>query len=103
MIFDSCSFISEYLHIARPSLFTGKRLVEPQLNEFGIKALACHQNAESIDQIEQFIIDIIENRPDPMRQAKDEFYAHFILKYNTPTPSANIINYLRKALVNDRT
>lgn len=70
MIFDSVSFIVEYLYTRKPSLFTYKEGVEEQLNEYGLKAFDCHSKARNLQDVDCFIQNLLQRKQDEMAEKK---------------------------------
>lgn len=98
MIFDSGSFINEYLCTMKPSLFTCNPDVENQLNDFGKIALNCHQKAYSPDDVRSFVEDLINGSPDPKAEIKKEYYREYLIPPNGVSASQNIIDSIKKEL-----
>lgn len=98
MIFDSVSFIVEYLYTQKPSLFTYKEGVEGQLNEYGLQAFACHSKARNIHDIEYFIQKLLQGEPDEMSEKKAAFYNAYLRLPEGRTASDNIYEYIATKL-----
>lgn len=98
MIFDSSSFITEYIYTLKRSMFINKKSTDKLLNEFGQEAISCHQNGTSMQDIEAFVIQVIHNAPDPCLEIKNAFYTKFVEPYNTPSPSHRILNHITAIL-----
>ena len=98
MIFDSISFIYEYLYTQKPSLFIYNNNIDEQLNDFGKAALKCHQFAVSVYDIENFILQVINQEPDPLLNRKKDFYQKNIQPSNAQTASENILMNLLSEL-----
>ncbi|MEG1588483.1 MAG: CDP-glycerol glycerophosphotransferase family protein, partial [Mucinivorans sp.] len=98
MIFDSVSFISEYLYTQKPSLFINVDPTKLVLNEFGRIAISCHEKATNMAQIIAFVDRIIRGDIDPKAGQKKLFYEKYIAQYHTPNASTNILEYLTKTI-----
>lgn len=98
MVFDSVSFIHEYLFTKKKSLFIYGENIEKQLNEFGIEALHCHQIGYNISDIDRFISDVVEEKPDMLYEAKESYYKKNIIPANTELASQNILNAILESL-----
>lgn len=61
MIHDSGSFLVEYLYVKQPVLYLMTSNTVNNFNEFGIKALNTCYQAFSMEDIQEFIISIINN------------------------------------------
>jgi CDP-glycerol glycerophosphotransferase (TagB/SpsB family) len=79
MIFDSISVITEYLYTKKPSLFLYKDTVDGQLNEFGLKALRCHQLGRNRADIVSLIEGLIDGTRDPLAAKKERFFASYLI------------------------
>lgn len=99
LIFDSVSFINEYLYTRKPSLFTDKSDITAQLNEFGLKAFDCHLKAHNESDIDNFIMSLINNEKDPMFQKKEEYYTKYLLPKNNMSASQNIFEYIKQTIL----
>lgn len=99
MIFDSVSFICEYMYTGKPSLFTmidAKTL--PLFNEFGEMAFKCLYHSYSEDDVKHFIENVVLCSDDSMKQERDMFFQQYLTPINNHTPSQNIFNYLERVL-----
>ena len=96
---DCGSFIAEYLYTRKPALrIDGAPNSVEEFNPFAQQCLSMYYHANCEEQIEQFIRDIIENN-DPMKNKRDDFYNRVLLPPNGITASENIVNYLKKELL----
>lgn len=98
MIFDSVSFIVEYLYTQKPSLFTYKKGVENQLNEYGIRAFECHEKASSLQEVDVFIRNLISGVSDDFAMRKGVFYQEYLALPNGRTAADNIYDYIIEKL-----
>ena len=92
MIHDCSSFIAEYQYTHNPVMFL--MLDEKQKSfqgEFGQKAFEAHYLGKSTKDIENFIIDIINNR-DYMQDVRDKFVKDYLTPPNGISACDNIIN-----------
>ncbi len=92
MIFDSCSFINEYLYTQKPSMFITNDVVKSQLNDYGLDAFDCHQKASSEKDIIEFIESLINHNPDPMAKEKQLYYEKYISMFDEISASERIIS-----------
>lgn len=93
MVFDSSSFITEYIYTDKPSLFINKKNTTNMLNDFGKDAIECHQDAQTIEEIEHFINNVTIGQ-DLYKAKRCAFIDKYIKPYNTPSASQNIINHI---------
>lgn len=89
MIHDCSSFICEYLYMQKPVLYLDNGNDFPQ-NNLGRGGLQQHYHANTHEQIEQFIQDIISGN-DPMRESRSAFVRQNLLPPNGKTAAENII------------
>ena len=98
LIHDSGSFTAEYLHCGKPLLFTMKENIEEQFNSFGKITLQHHYYAYTAKDIERFIVDIVINNNDYMKEKRDNLYKDTLILNNQNTASNNIYNYICKEI-----
>jgi hypothetical protein len=98
MIFDSCSFITEYLYTKKPSLFLYKDTMYGQFNEFGMKALDCHKIGFNESDITTFIDSLIIGKRDTMAEKKEHFYNAYLVPSNHKSASMNIFQEIQNVL-----
>ncbi len=94
MIFDSCSFLNEYLYTQKPSMFITNDIVKSQLNDYGLDAFDCHQKANSEKDIIEFIESLINQKPDPLATQKQIYYKKYIAMFEEKSASERIISEL---------
>lgn len=91
IIHDSASFITEYLMLNKPALRTyNGRDPKTQFNEFSLACLEHYYKALNANDVENFIIDVI-NDVDPMKDARGHFVNEHLLPPNAKLPSQNIV------------
>lgn len=99
MIFDSTSFIAEYLYTGKPSLFTiTNENVFNLLNDFGKQAIKNHYHGYDENDIEKFIIEVVCEEIDTMKEKRKSFYETYLMSSNLKKPSKNIYDYICKEL-----
>lgn len=89
MIHDSSSFIKEYLLVNKPCLYLQREKVKATFNNSTLQALKCYQRAHNIENIESFILQII-NGEDPMKKARNNYIQTYLLPSGS-SPVNNII------------
>lgn len=90
MIFDSGSFIAEYLFCGKPAMYTRNREdVEVVLNEFGKMALNIHYQGHNMSDIYEFIDMLIRNE-DTKKNERDTFYKQYLKTKDGKSASQNI-------------
>lgn len=100
IIHDSASFITEYLILNKPSLRTHNgRDLKLQFNDFSLACLEHYYMAYNADDIEQFILNLIEGK-DPMKEARTHFVKEQLLPPEGHLPSENIVRDLIESIDN---
>jgi len=94
MIHDCSSFTIEYHYTKNPVLYLlrGEHRTD-NLNEFARKAYNLHQKARSKEEIEQFLVNILEGK-DENKPEREQFYQEYLLPPNGKTACENIIQCL---------
>jgi hypothetical protein len=99
LIFDSASFMVEYLCCGKPSLFTlSDSNVKDRFNEFGKMAFEQHYHAYNELDIYNFIENVVCENKDKMKKNRETFYARYLIPPNNKTASENIYNEVCKEL-----
>lgn len=94
MIHDSGSFLVEYLYVDKPVMRTDNgRPMKDEFNDFIMECMEHYYHARSEEDIENFIVDVIEGR-DVKRDTRREFCSKTLNTYNGQLPSYNIYEYL---------
>jgi CDP-glycerol glycerophosphotransferase (TagB/SpsB family) len=101
MIFDSCSFLNEYLYTQKPSVFLTNDVVKSQLNKYGLDAFECHQQAHTEDHLIKFIESLIHGYPDPLIDAKRRYYEKYIAMFEIQSASDRIISEIYTSIYNN--
>lgn len=96
MIHDSASFIIEYLYLNKPVMRTlnGEDL-SVMYNPFGLQCIDNHYLAHSEQDIEQFILNVIDG-VDPMKEQRTRFIENTLLPDGSP--SQNIVNDILESI-----
>ncbi len=83
MIFDSISFIVEYLFTLKPALYTVCKNAKLTFNSFGMDAFDRHYHTKNIkEDIKRFIDNVILNESDPLMDKRKEFVSQFLNQNN---------------------
>ena len=99
IIFDSGSFIAEYLFCGKPSLFTflNNKVME-RFNKFGKMALEYHYHAYNEADIINFLENVVFNGVDTKRDNRGKFYRENLVPPNGVSASENIYNDICKEI-----
>lgn len=99
MIFDSASFVAEYLCCGKPSLFTfSDSNAKDRFNEFGKLALEQHYHAYNETQIMYFIENVVCAGKDIKKENREAFYHKHLIPPNDKTASKNIYDEICKEI-----
>lgn len=92
MIHDCSSFQVEYIYVNNPVLFLIRdEFTNDNLSSISKKSFEVHEKANSIDEIENFIINVI-NGNDVKKKQREEFITNNLLPPNNKTACENIID-----------
>ena len=92
LIHDCSSFTIEYHYTKNPVLYLIKDDHHADgLNEFGKKAFKMHYLGRNEEDIESFVINIIQGK-DNMKKKREDFYKRYLLPPYGKPASINIIN-----------
>lgn len=98
MIHDSGSFITEYLYVNKPVMRTINDIPFSQMyNDFVVKCLKNYYLAKSPNEVEQFIIDVM-NGVDTLKEKRTRFINDFLVPNGLP--SHNILNDILDSIDN---
>ncbi|HOX31138.1 MAG TPA: hypothetical protein PLB91_02335 [Spirochaetales bacterium] len=109
LVHNSGSFLSEYLVTRKPALFigadneymvNGSKYSAGQIkwNAYGKDAIAKHYIAASQDQIRSFIERVVLSGDDYMKNQRNEFVDHVILRSGGGSSSERIVGYIKDEL-----
>lgn len=91
MIHDCCSFSIEYLYTDNPVLYlTGNTNHTDSLNEFAKEAFYLHEQAFKQEDIERFIINVVNGNDNNLAKRK-EFYQRYLIPPHHKSACENII------------
>ncbi len=98
MIHDCHSFIVEYLYTQKPVLYLANYDRESQCNDVGKKALSCHYQGISKDDIIRFIEDVVLAGKDDMKEKRKCFYNDILVPPHGLSVAENIVNEIMDAI-----
>ena len=89
MIHDCSSFTAEYLYMQKPCMYlvNGKK---HSLNDFGVACNAQYYKGKSVDDVEQFVVNVV-NAIDPKREEREHFFQKYLLLPDDKSACDNII------------
>lgn len=97
MIHDCGSFIVEYLYTKKPVMYLGNSR-EGQSNIVGLKAYDAHYHGTTIEDVENFLLEVVLTGNDSMKEKRIKFYNEVLLPPNGKTVAENIINEIIKGI-----
>ena len=101
MIFDSISFVTEYMCTGKSSLFLVKDSgVKDKFNEFGQRAFGLLYLGYDSNSIESFIQNVVIEGRDNMKSTRDSFVRDVLCPPNSYLASENIIKNLKESIWN---
>lgn len=99
MIHDSGSFTVEYLYSQKPVLFMVRdEHVKDQWNPFGQECFDLHYHSKNMEQVEQFLVDVVINDEDPLKAKRELFFKEYLYPKDGVLPSLKVVNYIKKQL-----
>lgn len=99
MIFDSISFMAEYMVTGKPSLFTSGEKNVLDFDEFGLEVYSkLYQTKNLKNDIETFIQNIVLNENDYRKNERQEFIENYLKAPNNASASQNIYNNIIETL-----
>lgn len=102
MIHDCCSFTTEYLFTKKPVMYLCRdNDMTERFNVFGIKAFEQHYHGHSIEDIENFIQDVVVNGTDPMKAQRERFFEEYLEPKDGILPSQKILNTIEQFINGD--
>lgn len=101
MIHDSESFTVEYLYTHKPVMYIAGFDNLSQFNMVGVEAYSCHHVATNKTDIEKFIIDVVINGNDNMREKRKKFYDNVLTPPNQKMASENIFDNIVTAVFSE--
>lgn len=97
LIHDCGSFITEYLLTNKPSLFMVRNEnVMEHWSKYGDRALDAHYQSRNLDQVIEFIEEVVLGENDWMKTKRLNFIKDVLLPPNQISASENILRYLEK-------
>jgi len=100
MLHDSGSFTVEYLFVNKPVMYLVKDNQQPQqlFNTFGEKAFQQHYHAHSVEDIENFLKEVVLKGNDPIKTEREKFYNDYLAPIGGKMPSENIVGYIKNLI-----
>lgn len=92
------SFMVEYLYTQKPGLYLGNYDREAQCNEVGKRAYRCYYVGKSVEDIEAFILRIIEGKDDTLADKRKAFYDEVLLPPNGKSVAENMLDEIVKGI-----
>ncbi|MFC6099515.1 CDP-glycerol glycerophosphotransferase family protein [Olivibacter domesticus] len=98
MVFDSISFIMEYLYLQKPGIFTLKSPHVPKkLNKLGELCLGNYYKVNNKEELRASILQLLAGE-DPLFQTRKTFFKEYLNPPNNGTATENIFHELIKTV-----
>lgn len=92
MVHDSGSFIMEYLLVNKPCMYLQRGEGYADFNNDTLQALKCYHKGSTLNDVERFLIDLLNNSPDTMAPARAHYRKHYLLPTGGKSAAQNIVN-----------
>ena len=96
MVHDSGSFIMEYLLVDKPCMYLLAKDAFSDFNQDTRQALDCYRKGSSAADIERFVLDLLENRPDVMAPLRSRYRKSVLRPPGGRSAAQNIIRAILK-------
>ena len=93
MIHDSGSFIIEYLLVDKPCMYLqNENLNQVEFNEDTREALACYSKGRTMEDVEQFLKNLLSDSEDTFKAARAHYKQRYLQPPRGVSAAQNIIN-----------
>lgn len=96
MIHDCGSFAVEYLYVNKPVMYLTNGNAFENLEPIGCKAISCHYIGKSIDEIDEFINNIVNGFDDVKKEERVKFINTNLVPPNGVTAGMNMYNVIKQ-------
>lgn len=96
MVHDSGSFIMEYLLVDKPCMYLQLEGSSVDFNEDTQRALDCYRKGKSIEDVESFLLDLLQGKPDAMARPRARYRKSSLIPPRGKTAAQNIIDVILK-------
>ena len=97
MVHDSGSFIMEYLLVDKPCMYLLASAGFSDFNEDTLQALACYQKGKSAADVELFLLDLLQGKPDAMSRARSRYRKRCLIPPGGQSAAQNILHAILKS------
>ncbi len=98
MIHDCASFMLEYLYQKKPVLYLANNNRQKDSTEAALKAYAAHYKAETEEDIDKFLQDVVLDGKDILFEERENVYENVLLPPNGKSAAENIIYDIKSAI-----
>lgn len=99
MIHDCGSFTTEYLFVNKPVMYlTHDDKFASRFNRIGLEAFGCHYQGRDMEEVEQFISEVVVEGNDPKRDDRQRFFDKHLKPINGLMPSEMVIRTIEEAI-----
>ncbi len=92
MVHDSGSFIMEYLLVDKPCMYLQTGDGYAGFNDDTLQALACYQKGSTVEEIEHFLLRLLDGTPDSMASARARYIKQYLMPPGNRPAAQNIID-----------
>lgn len=96
MVHDSGSFIMEYLLVDKPCMYLQLEGASVDFNEDTQRALDCYRKGKSIEDVESFLLELLQGKPDAMSRPRARYRKNSLIPPCGKTAAQNIIDVILK-------
>ncbi len=100
MIFDSISFMTEYLYLNKPSIFMVKDIsVSGKFNEFGKLVFSSLNKSLDREDLMAFIDKLVRDEPDVEQEDRNRFLETNLILPDKGSASENIVRHIKSYVI----
>ena len=99
MIHDCGSFTTEYLFTKKPVMYLCNDvddMMTEKFNAFGKQSFEQHYRGHSVEDVENFIQNVVVKGDDPMRVQREQFYEEYLKPKDGILPSQKILDTIEQ-------
>lgn len=102
MIFDSISFIAEYIYTSKPGLFMIRdESVFKKFNEFGVNAFNLLYHSTNQNELIDFVENVVLMGKDSKKEERMLFFDKYLIQNENVDASTLIYNYINTLMTNN--
>lgn len=98
IVHDCASFTVDWLYTGKPGFYVSDREKIEDFNNITNEAYNCYYKGTTVNQIEQFINNVVIEKKDTMSLQRKVFFEKYLLSPNGKTAAENVIEALSKKI-----